>query len=321
MDKFSNKSSNHLSNKLSNKLSKLLVCTDLDRTLIPNGTQPESDSARGYFKYLVAQPQVTFAYVTGRHLELVEQAIADYDLPKPNFIIADVGSSLYQQNHQPEQQLVPSDYWQRVKSWDDHLAVDWQQKTALELAEWVTNIEHCHLQEAEKQGLHKLSLYIDLDAEIDAVIAQVKEKFAATHLQANFIWSIDEQADIGLLDILPSCANKYQAIAFLMEHQAFSLENTIFSGDSGNDRDVLVSPINSVLVANAHMELKQDLSCALEKEERESGKNRSSLYIAQGNFLGMNGNYSAGIIEGIYHYFPGYLSIFIAQSDSNSPSA
>jgi sucrose-6-phosphatase len=307
--------------QLSGELSRLLVCTDLDRTLIPNGTQPESDSARDYFKYLVDQPQVTLAYVTGRHLELVEQAIADYDLPEPNFVIADVGSSLYQQNNQSEQPLEFLDHWQRVKSWDEHLASDWQQKTAMELAEWVTNIEHCHLQEAEKQGLHKLSLYIHLDAEIDAVIAQVKEKFAATHLQANFIWSIDEQANIGLLDILPSRANKYQAIAFLMEHQAFSLENTIFSGDSGNDRDVLVSPMNSVLVANAHIELKQDLSDAFEKKEIESKKNRSSLYIAQGNFLGMNGNYSAGIIEGICHYFPEYLSIFTAQSGSNLPSA
>jgi len=28
------------------------------------------------------------------------------------------------------------------------------------------------------------------------------------------------------------------------------------------------------------------------------------LYIAQGGALGMNGNYSAGILEGVLHYVP-----------------
>ncbi|MEJ2621733.1 MAG: haloacid dehalogenase, partial [Candidatus Thiodiazotropha sp.] len=31
---------------------KLLLCTDLDRTLIPNGSQPESAGAREAFKQL-----------------------------------------------------------------------------------------------------------------------------------------------------------------------------------------------------------------------------------------------------------------------------
>jgi hypothetical protein len=30
----------------------------------------------------------------------------------------------------------------------------------------------------------------------------------------------------------------------------------------------------------------------------------TALYLAQGGFLGMNGNYSAGILEGIAHYHP-----------------
>jgi hypothetical protein len=35
----------------------------------------------------------------------------------------------------------------------------------------------------------------------------------------------------------------------------------------------------------------------------ESG-HAAQLYIAQGGFLGMNGNYSAGILEGLAHYHP-----------------
>jgi hypothetical protein len=29
-----------------------------------------------------------------------------------------------------------------------------------------------------------------------------------------------------------------------------------------------------------------------------------ALYLAHGGFLGMNGNYSAGILEGVAHYMP-----------------
>ena len=44
----------------------LLLCTDLDRTLIPNGPQPESAQAREHFARFAAHPQVTLAYVSGR---------------------------------------------------------------------------------------------------------------------------------------------------------------------------------------------------------------------------------------------------------------
>lgn len=35
----------------------------------------------------------------------------------------------------------------------------------------------------------------------------------------------------------------------------------------------------------------------------------NNIYIAQGKYLNLNGNYSAGILEGIAYYFPD-LSIF-----------
>jgi hypothetical protein len=84
-----------------------------------------------------------------------------------------------------------------------------------------------------------------------------------------------------------------------MEQLGFSLANTIFAGDSGNDLAVLASPIRSVLVANA--------SDAVRQEARQLALNMGeidALYIAKGGLLQMNGNYSAGILEGIVHYMP-----------------
>ena len=61
--------------------ARLLLCTDLDRTLLPNGEQPESPSARALFARLAARPGVTLVYVTGRHRALVQAALDEYQLP------------------------------------------------------------------------------------------------------------------------------------------------------------------------------------------------------------------------------------------------
>jgi 3-deoxy-D-manno-octulosonate 8-phosphate phosphatase KdsC-like HAD superfamily phosphatase len=84
-----------------------------------------------------------------------------------------------------------------------------------------------------------------------------------------------------------------------MKNQNFTLDNTIFSGDSGNDLDVLMSPIKSILVANAHLEMKEKIQSAMNQFDL-----KDSIYIAQGTSSKLNGNYSAGILEGIFHYFP-----------------
>ena len=94
--------------------------------------------------------------------------------------------------------------------------------------------------------------------------------------------------------MLPVSANKLHAIRFLMQQQGFGQENTVFAGDSGNDLDVLLSSISAVLVANADEEVKRLAEQA----------HKGTLYIAEGGYLGMNGNYSAGILEGIAHYRP-----------------
>jgi hypothetical protein len=74
----------------------------------------------------------------------------------------------------------------------------------------------------------------------------------------------------------------------------------MFAGDSGNDLPVLASNIPSVLVANATGEVREDAVA----RARNAG-NGEFLYLAKGGFLGMNGNYSAGILEGVFHFQPG----------------
>jgi sucrose-6-phosphatase len=269
----------------------LLVCTDLDRTLLPNGPQSESPTAREHFSRLVSNPGITLAYVSGRHRVLVEQAIFNYRLPVPDFVVGDVGTTIYR--------VAEEQAWKRLTAWEAEFASDWAGKTHAELKTLLSDLPALRLQEVSKQNDYKLSYYVPLQSDRDALSAVIRHRFEEAGIRATLIWSTDEPMGIGLLDILPERASKLHAVEALMRLNDFDHGNTVFCGDSGNDIEVLTSAIPAVLVANGHEDVKE-LARRL-ADEKGFG---AQLYIAQGGFMGMNGNYSAGILEGLAHYHP-----------------
>lgn len=266
---------------------RILLCTDLDRTLLPNGDQPESPQARPAFRRLAARGEVQLAYVTGRHRAIVEQAMAEWELPRPDYVLADVGSSIY----------VVGDEWHADTAWEREIAGDWRGRQADDLLPLVANVEGLELQEPEKQNRYKLSFYCDRDVDREALLARVDTPLRREGLQTAVIYSVDEQRGTGLVDVLPARATKRHAIEFLMSELGLGLEDTVFAGDSGNDLPVLVSPIRAVLVANASEELRREARARAD----ELG-NGEALYLATGGLRDMNGNYAAGILEGLVHY-------------------
>ena len=269
---------------------RILICTDLDRTLLPNGKQPESPGARQCFARLAAREEVGVAYVSGRYLALVEKAITNYVLPKPDFVIADVGTSLYE---------YVDDCWRRRVDWDAQFAPDWGDMDHASIRLLFNDIIDLQLQEAAKQSRYKLSFYVPLYTDRHALLPVMQERLDRHDVNASLIWSIDEPAGIALLDVVPASATKYHAVEFLMHSEGFTLENTVFAGDSGNDLPVLTSPFHAVLVANATDEVREEAW-----QMSASRGTADSLYLARGGFMGMNGNYSAGILEGVVHFLP-----------------
>ncbi|MET0064899.1 MAG: HAD-IIB family hydrolase [Candidatus Thiodiazotropha sp.] len=269
----------------------LLICTDLDRTLLPNGHQPESPGARDAFARLCGSRQVSLAFVSGRDRGLVEQAMAEYELPRPDYVIADVGSTLYALDDQGG--------WNAMQEWYDAIAPDWAGYDHAALRQLFEEWPELELQEEEKQNRFKLSFYASPDLDADALRQRMYNRLQSLGVSAHLIWSVDETTATGLLDLLPESAGKYPSIDFLRRHLGYQIESVMFSGDSGNDLDVLVSPVPSVLVANAVPEVQSE---AL-KQVAERGT-AAQFYQATGGYLGMNGYYSAGILEGVHHYHP-----------------
>lgn len=283
-------------------MHRLLICTDLDRTLIPNGHEPESARAREIFRHLAALPEVTVAYVTGRSFHLTTEAVTKFKLPEPDCIICDVGTRVFVRT----KGLLLED-----EDWSKKLASCWPFQTPLELDKKLretpgTSLERLTLQELEKQSQFKLSYYFQIGENSNQLVSGVKQALDMLSLEATVVSSIDEVKKHGLLDILPVAASKLRAVEHLVEKLGYAPEQILFSGDSGNDLDVMTSHLASVLVANASKSVKEEAHRL--SHSRDLGQ---SLYLATGGYLGMNGNYSAGIIEGVAHFFPDYNSYLL----------
>ena len=98
----------------------VIICTDLDRTLMPNGNQVESTQARPRLRQLVTNENIFLAYVSGRHKALVLDAIKEYNLPIPDYVIGDVGTTIYE---------TKSNNWSLWQAWQDEIASDWDNYT------------------------------------------------------------------------------------------------------------------------------------------------------------------------------------------------
>jgi sucrose-6-phosphatase len=270
----------------------ILLCSDLDRTLLPNGAEEESPQTRAVFFDLAQRTDLKLAYVSGRDAALVKQAIREFSLPAPDFVIGDVGATLYR---------VQGNDWHMDSGWRSEISRDWHGRGRDTITALLADVHApgFELQPPEKQNQYKISYFTAPAADTRRLDEQIARIFAAHDIAANRIWSRDAAAQRGLLDILPRRANKVQAIRFLMASEKITEDRTVFAGDSGNDLDALTSGLNAILVRNAAADVRQT---ALERLAAMGQQQR--LYLSKGEFYGLNGNYAAGVMEGLVHFFP-----------------
>lgn len=268
---------------------RVLICTDLDGTLIPDGRGPEPAAARRLFGRVTTRPEVTLAYVTGRHRTLVEEAIDELSLPAPDFVVADVGTTVYE---------VERGRWRSSESWRERLAAEWAGDVAPRVAAALRALPGLRLQQQSRQAEFKVSFCVDGAVDVDELLRKVEGRLATEAARARLIFSRDSRGT-GLLDVVPPGSGKLAAVEFLIEALGLQPERVVFSGDSGNDLEVLASRLPAVLVANADAEVEK-------QARRLAAANGSTecLYVACGGLLGMNGNYASGILEGLVHFLP-----------------
>lgn len=262
-----------------------ILATDLDRTLLPNGSWQADPQAIPLFNRLVEETDVCLVYVTGRNLELTEQAISKYGIRYPDMLCSDVGTTI---RHRV------GDSWRRDHGWEQALQSKSPRWDAAGVAGALSVVPGLERQAAQHQSAFKQSYHLAHDGR-EALLNAIRQRLAAC-FDETVIYSFDSASGLGLLDILPRSATKRTALEYLAGQAGIALEDVVFCGDSGNDLDALTAHFSGVLVRNADAQLREGVRRELEHNPG------LRAYFARGDFHGLNGNYTSGVIEGCVHY-------------------
>jgi sucrose-phosphate synthase len=157
------------------------------------------------------------------------------------------------------------------KGWQQHISNKWKPELIKETLE---QFDFLVFQEAEGQRSHKISYYLE---NTDDRLEQVQQSLNERKLRCKVIYSHNQ-----FLDILPSRASKGKAVSYLRFKYDFLPRFVMVAGDSGNDADMLQGNTRGLIVGNY-------------SEELEYLKDAARVYFSQGQ-------YAAGIIEGLHHY-------------------
>ena len=280
---------------------RLLLCTDLDGTLLPNGEAVEAGGARAVLARLVESVPLRLAYVTGRDPQRVRDAIRHWDLPPPDHVVADVGTSIFDAD--------ASGAWHENASWCERNRARWGGRDGAALAPLLADIDALSLQEPDRQRPFKSSWYLPADAARDALDRALDERLDRAGVRAKRIFSLDPGTGRGLLDLVPEGAGKLGAVRHLRDSLGYGTDQIVFGGDSGNDLDVLVSEVPAVLVANADAATREAARDGAERAGNAARLHLAGRTPASVRGLGLDGNYAGGLIEGLLHFHPALLPL------------
>lgn len=223
-----------------------ILASDLDGTLIP---LDGSDANRVDLETLTRELRehaVPLIYVTGRHRESVIDAIRDFQLPVPAWLICDVGTSIFRPKTSTD--------FRPLDLYNEHQEALIVELPIAALQSRLSTIVGLRLQEPEKQGRFKRSYYVeadhlsDLSERIDAILKQDDAPY-------RIVSSVDPFNGDGLIDLLPRGVSKSYALTWLASHLGTATDSIVFAGDSGNDFAALTAGFRSIVVGNADRNL------------------------------------------------------------------
>jgi sucrose-6F-phosphate phosphohydrolase len=262
-----------------------ILATDMDRTLLPNGKWEADSEAISLFNKLTEQDDVLVVYVTGRNLNLTENAIREFGVRYPDVLCGDVGTTIRKYVHEQ---------WQFDEGWADLIHLRSPRWDAGAIKNAVAGIDGLREQESEHLNPFKQSYYVD-HARKEQILGEVDDRVKGKFDEV-IVYSFDSQDGKGLLDFLPASATKQTALEYVAEEFGSAREDVVYCGDSGNDIFPLTAGFSGVLVKNADQQLVDNVHEAMRANPQ------LKLYFARGNFKGLSGYYTSGVIEGAYHY-------------------
>jgi HAD superfamily hydrolase (TIGR01484 family) len=253
------------------------LATDLDGTLLPLDGNEQNLKDLWALRDELEHSRLKLLFVTGRHFASVAQIMHQLPLPTPDWIVGDVGTSIYVRSSSGYE-LLP-DYASQLDAIIGNF-------TVAKLADALSCIDGLKRQEDEKQSRFKLSYYVDANL-LSACVARVADLLERTAAPYSYVSSVDPFNGVGLLDLLPHQVTKAFALDWWSAHAGYPHPAIIYAGDSGNDSAVFASGYRSIVVSNAASAV---LSEAQQAHMRAGWENRlfaASLPATSGVLAGL----------------------------------
>ncbi len=203
----------------------MLLATDLDGTFL----RGSAADCQQLYQLVAAHPDIQLAYVSGRGLETVQPLLADPALPQPDYIICDLGATVF--NGKTLQPIVPL---------QSQISARWPgEQTVAEAFQGFAELER---QATPQQG--RCSYFCKANEITPAMRA------VAAELECEILLSAPT-----LLDILPKDVSKGKTLSALVKQLGIDPESVLVAGDSINDVSLLTQGFKGVCVGNALPEL------------------------------------------------------------------
>lgn len=202
-----------------------------------------------------------FGIATGRRLDDTLAKLRQYNIPKPDVLVTGQGTEIH---------YAPN--LTRSFTWERHINHLWNPQAIRDILAEIPGLE---LQPKIHQSVFKISYYVDHSI---ANIKEIRQALLRNEQAVNAIFSFGQ-----FLDVVPVRASKGLALRWCAEQLGFALENTLVSGVTGADADMLRGNTLGVVVDNNHLSELSDLN------------DIDNIYFAKKQ-------HASGILEAIEHY-------------------
>ena len=202
----------------------MLLATDLDGTFL-GGTH---EHRHQLYQLIQAHPDIDLIWVTGRGIESVMPLLADPTLPRPGYIICDVGST-----------IVDGETLQPVVEVQSPLEEFWPGESRIH-----SEVEHIKgLVRQDVPQERRCSYFCEREV-VERHQQELNE--IADRLGCDVIYSS------GLyLDFLPKGVNKGSTLMSLIDHLSVQKESVLVAGDTLNDRSMFAYDFKGVCVGES----------------------------------------------------------------------
>ena len=204
---------------------------------------------------------VIFGIATGRRRDDALATLKQHHIPKPDVLITGQGTEVH---------YAPN--LTRSIAWDRHINHLWNPQAIKNILSEIPGLD---IQPKINQSNFMISYYFDHDI---ADIQEIRQILLRNEQAVNTVFSFGQ-----FLDITPVRASKGLALRWCAEQLGFPLENTLVSGVTGGDEDMLRGNTLGVVVDNRHLDELSDLT------------DIENIYFSEKP-------HAAGILEAMEHY-------------------